>query len=126
VAALRPIDDADLDLALELTDAQVERLRKWSDAQPSLTFNSPGAALSNPRQYTGLGLRKPHPSELWEVRIGLKLRVLFLRNEVRLSSFFSARTTKSGGSSAIKPDGYGRHDPINFARSAFSFSSAGL
>jgi prevent-host-death family protein len=45
VAALRPIDDTDLDLALELTDAQVERLRKWSEAQPSLTFNSPEAAV---------------------------------------------------------------------------------
>jgi prevent-host-death family protein len=45
VAALRPIDDTDLDLALELTDAQVDRLRKWSEAQPSLTFNSPEAAV---------------------------------------------------------------------------------
>lgn len=44
VAALRPIDDSDLDLALELTDAQVERLWKWSEAQPSLTFDSPEAA----------------------------------------------------------------------------------
>jgi prevent-host-death family protein len=45
VAALRPIDDTDLDLALELTDAQVERLWKWSEAQPSKTFNSPEAAV---------------------------------------------------------------------------------
>ena len=45
VAALRPIDDSDLDLALELTDAQVERLWKWSEAQPSKTFDSPEAAV---------------------------------------------------------------------------------
>ena len=44
VAALRPIDDSDLDLALELTDAQVQALWKWSEAQPSMTFNSPEAA----------------------------------------------------------------------------------
>ena len=35
------------------------------------------AVLSNPRQHTGLGVRKLHPSELWEVRVGLKLRALF-------------------------------------------------
>jgi prevent-host-death family protein len=45
VAALRPIDDSDLDLAPELTDAQVQRLWKWSEAQPSKTFNSPEAAV---------------------------------------------------------------------------------
>jgi prevent-host-death family protein len=44
VAALRPIDDSDLDLAAELTDAQVERLWKWSEAQISKTFDSPEAA----------------------------------------------------------------------------------
>ena len=45
VAALRPIDDTDLDLAPELTDAQVQRLWEWSEAQPSMTFNSPEAAV---------------------------------------------------------------------------------
>jgi prevent-host-death family protein len=45
VAALRPIDDSDLDLAPELTDAQVQRLWKWSEAQPSKTFSSPEAAV---------------------------------------------------------------------------------
>jgi prevent-host-death family protein len=45
VAALRPIDDTDLDLAPELTDAQVQALWKWSEAQPSKTFNSPEAAV---------------------------------------------------------------------------------
>ena len=44
VAALRPIDDTDLDLAPELTDAKVQALWKWSEAQPSMTFNSPEAA----------------------------------------------------------------------------------
>jgi len=35
------------------------------------------AALSNPQQRTGMGIRKLHPFELWEVRVGLKLRALF-------------------------------------------------
>ncbi len=35
------------------------------------------SALSNPQQSGGLGLRKLHPFELWEVRVGLKLRALF-------------------------------------------------
>jgi prevent-host-death family protein len=45
VAALRPIDDADLDLAPEITDAQAQALWKWSEAQPSKTFNSPESAV---------------------------------------------------------------------------------
>ena len=35
------------------------------------------AALANPARHSGLGLRKLHPTDLWEVRIGLALRVLF-------------------------------------------------
>jgi hypothetical protein len=35
------------------------------------------AILSNPQQHAGLGMRKLHPFELWEVRSGLKLRALF-------------------------------------------------
>ena len=34
-------------------------------------------ALANPSRHSGLGLRKLHPTDLWEVRIGLALRVLF-------------------------------------------------
>jgi hypothetical protein len=45
LAALRPIDDTDLDLALELTDAQVQALWKCSEAQPSKRFNSLEAAV---------------------------------------------------------------------------------
>jgi len=33
--------------------------------------------LSNPQEHTGLGLRKLHPSGIWEVRAGLSLRALF-------------------------------------------------
>ncbi len=45
VAALRPIDDSDLDLALEITDAQAQRLWDWSEKQPGKTFSSPEAAV---------------------------------------------------------------------------------
>ena len=33
-------------------------------------------ALRNPSKHTGLGLRKLHPSGIWEVRFGLGLRAL--------------------------------------------------
>ena len=33
--------------------------------------------LANPREHTGLGLRKLHPEGIWEVRVGLSLRALF-------------------------------------------------
>jgi prevent-host-death family protein len=45
VAALRRVDDEDLDLAPELTDEQVQRLWEWSEAQPSKKFDSPEAAV---------------------------------------------------------------------------------
>jgi hypothetical protein len=32
-------------------------------------------ALSNPQQFTALGIRKLHPFDLWEVRVGLSLRL---------------------------------------------------
>ena len=44
VAALRPIDDTDLNLADEVTDTQVQRLWEWSAAQPAIKFDSPEAA----------------------------------------------------------------------------------
>ena len=56
VAALRPIDDSDLDLALVLSDAQVEDLWKWSTEQPSLTFDSPEAAA----KFLKKEFAKPH------------------------------------------------------------------
>lgn len=36
------------------------------------------AALSRPHEHSGLGLRKLHASGVWEVRVGLRLRTLFL------------------------------------------------
>jgi hypothetical protein len=45
-------------------------------------------ALSSPQHHTGLGLRKLHPFELWEVRVGLKLRALFFhKNDSALFVF---------------------------------------
>ncbi len=45
VAALRPIDESDLELKPEITDAQFERLVEWDRAQPGRTFHSPAAAV---------------------------------------------------------------------------------
>jgi hypothetical protein len=39
------------------------------------------ATLSNPQQHAGVGLRKLHPFDLWEVRLGLKLRALFFHRD---------------------------------------------
>lgn len=36
------------------------------------------AALAQPHEHGGLGLRKLHPTEVWDARAGLDLRVLFL------------------------------------------------
>ena len=35
------------------------------------------AALAQPHEHRGLGLRKLHPAGLWEIRVGLDLRVVF-------------------------------------------------
>jgi hypothetical protein len=35
------------------------------------------AAFANPHRHHGVGLRKLHPSEVWEARIGLSRRALF-------------------------------------------------
>ena len=45
VAALRPIDETDMDLASEITDAQYKRLVEWDRKQPGKTFSSPEAAM---------------------------------------------------------------------------------
>jgi hypothetical protein len=36
------------------------------------------AMLRDPQRHRGRGLRKPHPSSIWEIRVGLSLRALFL------------------------------------------------
>jgi hypothetical protein len=38
-------------------------------------------ALANPQEHRELGLRKLHPSGVWEVRAGLSLRALFRLEE---------------------------------------------
>jgi hypothetical protein len=35
------------------------------------------SALPSPQEHRGLGLRKLHPAGIWEVRLGLNIRVLF-------------------------------------------------
>ena len=45
VAALRPIDESDLELKPEITDAQFERLVEWDRKQPGKVFRSPDAAV---------------------------------------------------------------------------------
>jgi len=39
------------------------------------------AAFREPTRHTGLGLRKLHASGIWEVRVGLKLRLVFALNK---------------------------------------------
>lgn len=36
-----------------------------------------GSALGRHHEHFGLGLRKLHPSRLWEIRVGLTLRAVF-------------------------------------------------
>jgi hypothetical protein len=36
------------------------------------------AMLRDPQRHRGAGLRKPHPSSIWETRVGFSLRALFL------------------------------------------------
>jgi len=45
VAAIRPIDAADLELAPMLTDRQAARLIEWGESQRKYTFNSAAAAV---------------------------------------------------------------------------------
>ena len=45
VAALHPIDAADLELTPRLTDQQAQRLIEWTDSQPKKTFRSASAAV---------------------------------------------------------------------------------
>ncbi len=35
------------------------------------------AAFARPHEHRGLGLRKLHPLGIWEIRVGLSLRVIF-------------------------------------------------
>ena len=37
--------------------------------------------LANPQEHRGLGLRKLHPTGIWEIRVGLSLRALFRLRE---------------------------------------------
>ena len=41
-------------------------------------FLSLEAMLRDPRRHRGAGLRKLHPSSIWEIRVALSLRALFL------------------------------------------------
>lgn len=41
------------------------------------TILSLPGALGEPHRHAGLGMRKLHPSGIWEARIGLELRVVF-------------------------------------------------
>lgn len=45
LAALQPIDAADLELVTRISDRQARRLREMIDAEPRRTFRSAGAAV---------------------------------------------------------------------------------
>ena len=57
----------------------IERVQKQPSVIRAAVFETILAlpdAFRQPGQHAGLGLRKLHPSGVWEVRIGLELRVL--------------------------------------------------
>ncbi len=62
-------------------------LRAWAQAAPEDRISvlrvmlALEAVLREPQAHRGPGLRKLHPSGVWEVRAGLSLRALFLLAE---------------------------------------------
>jgi mRNA-degrading endonuclease YafQ of YafQ-DinJ toxin-antitoxin module len=67
-------------MRLALTERFQRDVRDLSDEQRAAVFEVmlalPGA-LGSPHQHVGLGLRKLHPSGIWEARLGLGLRLVF-------------------------------------------------
>jgi hypothetical protein len=67
-------------MKIVLEDGFLRRCRSASAEERSAVLDicaNLRATLANAQQHTGLGLRKLNPFELWEVRVGLKLRALF-------------------------------------------------
>lgn len=67
-------------MKLTLTDRFVRDVRALHDAERAAAFDAilglPGA-LAAPHAHAGLGLRKLHGSGIYEVRVGLRLRLVF-------------------------------------------------
>jgi mRNA-degrading endonuclease YafQ of YafQ-DinJ toxin-antitoxin module len=61
----------------ERLQADVLALPEAARAQVFQAMLALPKALGQPHLHTGLGLRKIHPSGIWEVRVGLGLRLLF-------------------------------------------------
>jgi plasmid maintenance system killer protein len=67
-------------MKLTLTDAFVREVRALDDAERAAAFDALlglRAALATPHTHAGLGLRKLHRSGIYEVRVGLRLRLVF-------------------------------------------------
>ena len=67
-------------MILDLGPAARDDLERLSEAERARVFEViagiPGA-FREPARHSGIGLRKLHPRGYWEVRVGLKLRILF-------------------------------------------------
>lgn len=68
-------------LLTERFQKDVRRLTAEERAQVIELLLSLPLAMGNPHAHTGLGLRKVHPRGIWEVRLGLGLRLLFTFND---------------------------------------------
>lgn len=68
-------------MKLSLTDGFAREVRALDETGRAATFDAMlglPAALTAPHAHGGLGLRKVHSSGVYEVRIGLGLRLLFV------------------------------------------------
>ena len=66
-------------MRVELTERFQQDVATLRDAERTAVFDAMLAlpkALGNPRAHSGLGLRKVHASGIWEVRVGLAIRLV--------------------------------------------------
>ncbi len=71
-------------MKIVLEEGFLRRCRSATGEQRSAildTFANLRTALANAQQHSGLGVRKLHPFELWEVRLGLSLRAVFFHKD---------------------------------------------
>jgi hypothetical protein len=81
-------------MKIVLEEGFLRRCRSASAEEQSAVLDIANlrASLSNPQRHAGLGLRTLHPSALWEVRVGLRLRALFFhKNDSALFVFLGTR-----------------------------------
>jgi mRNA-degrading endonuclease YafQ of YafQ-DinJ toxin-antitoxin module len=68
-------------MRVALAEGFLRDVRTLSDAQRLALFEAMLAlprAVGDPRVHAGLGIRKLHASGIWEARVGLGLRVVYM------------------------------------------------